>query len=234
MLIVCKDLDKVLKFKDTLGKEFAIHDLGEVKDFLGCQVVRDRERRVIQMSSGPKIDALVEKFGLSGETRSVETPMSKSFLPTAQSGSMLEGGGAGTPLEPGNRYCELIGSLLYLANTTRPDISQAVGVLSRYRGTPTSAHMQEGLRLVRYLKGTRDYTLQLGGNYVPIEGFVDADYAGDLDTRASTTGFVFKVYGGAVVWGSKKQTATATSTVESEFRAASHAVKEAQWLRGLM
>jgi transposase InsO family protein len=234
MLIVCKDLEKVLAFKDTLGKEFTIHDLGEVKDFLGCQVVRDRNRRVIQMSSGPKIDALVEKFGLSGETRSVESPMSKSFLPTAKSGDVLEGGGAGTPLEPGNRYCELIGSLLYLANTTRPDISQAVGVLSRYRGTPTSAHMQEGLRLVRYLKGTRDHALQLGGSHVVIEGFVDADYAGDLDTRASTTGFVYKVYGGAVVWGSKKQTATATSTVEAEFRAASHAVKEAQWLRGLL
>lgn len=234
MLIVCKELERVLTFKETLGKEFDIHDLGEVKDFLGCQVIRDREKRVIQMSSGPKIDALVEKFGLSGETRPVESPMSKSFLPTAQSGDLRSGGGAGIPLEPGNRYCELIGSLLYLANTTRPDISQAVGVLSRYRGTPTSAHMQEGLRLVRYLKGTRDYALQLGGNHVTIEGFVDADYAGDLDTRASTTGFVFRVYGGAVVWGSKKQTATATSTVEAEFRAASHAVKEALWLRGLL
>ncbi len=234
MLIVCKQLERVLAFKETLGKEFDLHDLGEVKDFLGCQVVRDREKRVIRMSSGPKIDALVEKFGLDGETRSVESPMSKSFLPTAQSGDPHSGGGAGVPLEPGNRYCELIGSLLYLANTTRPDISQAVGVLSRYRGTPTSAHMQEGLRLVRYLKGTRDYALQLGGSHIPIEGFVDADYAGDLDTRASTTGFVFKVYGGAVVWGSKKQAATATSTVEAEFRAASHAVKEALWLRGLL
>ena len=63
----------------------------------------------------------------------------ESFLPTVQSGSINEGGGAGTPLEPGNRYCELVGSLLYLANTTRPDIAQAVGVLSRYRRTPTSA-----------------------------------------------------------------------------------------------
>jgi hypothetical protein len=123
---------------------------------------------------------------------------------------------------------------LYLANTTRPDISQAVGVLSRYRGIPTTAHMQEALRVVRYLKGTRDLALQLGGSSIALEGFVDADYAGDLDMRASTTGFVFRVYGGAVVWGSKKQGATANSTVEAEFRAASHAVKEATWIRGLL
>ena len=234
MLIMCKNLERVLAFKETIAHEFAIHDLGEVSDFLGCRIVRDRERRVMYMSSVGKIDALVEKFGLSGDTRPVETPMSKSFLPTAQASVSEEGVGSGLPLEPGHRYCELIGSLLYLANTTRPDIAQAVGVLSRYRGTPTTAHMNEALRLLRYLKGTREYALQLGGSKVPLEGFVDADYAGDLDTRASTTGFVFRVYGGSVAWGSKKQSATANSTVEAEFRAASHAVKEAIWLRGLL
>ena len=98
----------------------------------------------------------------------------------------------------------------------------------------TTAHWQEALRVVRYLKGTRDYALKLGGSDIPLEGFVDADFAGDVDMRASTSGFVFKVYGGAVVWSSKKQQATATSTVEAEFRAASQAVKEAIWLRGLL
>jgi hypothetical protein len=53
--------------------------------------------------------------------------------------------------------------------------------------------MQEGLRVIRYLKGTRDFALQLGGSDVPIIGYVDADYVGDLDMRASTTGFVFQV-----------------------------------------
>ena len=94
--------------------------------------------------------------------------------------------------------------------------------------------MQEALRVVRYLKETRHYALQLGGSTIPLEGYVDADYAGDIDMRASTTGFLYKVYGGAVVWGSKKQSATANSTVEAEFRAASHAIKEALWLRGLL
>jgi transposase InsO family protein len=234
MLLICKELSRVLAFKEAIASEFAIHDLGEVKDFLGCQVVRDRPNRRLFMSSTMKIDALVESFDLDGETRKVETPMSKSFVPTAQSVQQNVEEGVGIALEPGHRYCELIGSLLYLANTTRPDIAQAVGVLSRYRGTPTTAHMQEGLRVVRYLKGTRDFALQLGGSDIPIAGFVDADYAGDLDMRASTTGFVFQVYGGSVVWGSKKQTGTATSTVEAEFRAASHAVKEATWLRGFL
>lgn len=234
MLLICKELDRVKAFKEAIKGEFAIHDLGEVNDFLGCQIVRDRGQKKLYMSSALKIDALVESFGMDGETRKIETPMSKSFVPTGQSVQHNIEEGAGVALEPGHRYCELIGSLLYLANTTRPDIAQAVGVLSRYRGTPTTAHMQEGLRVVRYLKGTRDYALQLGGDDAPLVGYVDADYAGDLDIRASTTGFVFQVYGGSVVWGSKKQDATANSTVEAEFRAASHAVKEAIWLRGLL
>jgi hypothetical protein len=67
-----------------------------------------------------------------------------------------------------------------------------------------------------------------------LEGFVDADYAGDLDHRHSTTGFVLSVFGSTVVWGSKIQSSVATSTVEAEFMAASHAVKEANWLRGFL
>lgn len=130
-----EELGRVLALKQGLSKEFAIHDLREVKDVLGCQVVRDQEEKTNQMSSRPKIDALAEKFGLSGDTRPVEAPTSKSFFPTAQIAESLEGHGAGTPLEPGQRYCELIGSLLYLPNTTRPDSVQAVGVLSKYRAT---------------------------------------------------------------------------------------------------
>jgi len=234
MLIMSKSLENVTAFKKAISDEFSIHDLGEVKDFLGCQIVRDREARVIYMSSGLKIDALVEKFGLDGETRAVETPMQKGFVPTREPYDPETKEGSGVLLEPGNRYGELVGSLLYLANTTRPDIAQAVGVLARYKEVATTAHWQEALRVIRYLKGTRDYALKLGGSDIPLEGFVDADFAGDVDMRASTSGFVFKVYGGAVVWSSKKQQATATSTVEAEFRAASQAVKEAIWLRGLL
>jgi hypothetical protein len=64
MLLICKELSRVLAFKEAIASEFAIHDLGEVKDFLGCQVVRDRPNRRLFMSSTMKIDALVESFDL--------------------------------------------------------------------------------------------------------------------------------------------------------------------------
>jgi hypothetical protein len=82
------------------------------------------------------------------------------------------------------------------------------------------------------------YGIVLGESNEPLVGFVDADGSGDLDARKSTSGFkgkfVFQVSGGPVVWGSKKQGCVATSTVQAEFVAASAAIKEATWLRGLL
>jgi len=236
LLIVAMGAEEIVQVKRELLASFKIHDLGEVKDFLGCQIQRDRENLCLSLSCVPKIDALCEKFGVSVESRSVDTPMSKDFvvsaLPQVTVGDTSFG--SGTLLPPGHRYCELVGSLLYIANTTRPDIAQAVGVLSRYRNAPTTAHMNEGLRVLRYLRSTREYVLVLGGKGPVLEGYVDADYAGDIDSRRSTSGFVLSVFGSAVVWGSKKQHSVATSTVEAEFMATSLAIKELNWLRGFL
>jgi hypothetical protein len=100
--------------------------------------------------------------------------------------------------------------------------------------TPTTSHWNEAIRVLKYLRDTRDLALTLGGTGPELEGYVDADYAGDLDHRYSTTGYVLSVYGSAVVWGSKKQSSVATSTVQAEFMAAGHIVKEANWLKGFL
>jgi hypothetical protein len=163
--------------------------------------------------------------------------MQKDFCPTLLplSGERKDALGAGVALEPGNRYCELIGSLLYIANTTRPDIAQAVGVLSRYRSAPTTSHWNAAIRVLHYLRETKEKVLVLGREpHVSLEGYVDADFAGDLDSRFSTSGYVFYVFGGAVPWSSKKQKSVATSTVEAEFMAASATVKEAAWLKSFL
>eukprot|EP00253_Pinus_taeda_P024640 PITA_24640 len=93
-------------------------------------------------------------------------------------------------------------------------------------------------RVFRYLRGTSDYGLCYQGRpgldrVLDIRGFVDADWAGDLDQRRSTSGYVFNLFGGAVSWMSKKQSVVALSTTEAEYMAATHASKEAVWLQRL-
>ncbi len=82
LLIICKDLNRVEWFKQLLRAKFNIHDLGEVKDFMGCQVRRNRENKQLSISCIPKIDALLEKFSVSEGGRVVDTPMQKDFCPT--------------------------------------------------------------------------------------------------------------------------------------------------------
>ena len=121
---------------------------------------------------------------------------------------------------------------------TRPDIAHVVGVLSRFMSKPGKEHWTVVKRVFRYLRGTSDYGLCYQGRpgldrVLDIHGFVDADWAGDLDQRRSTSGYVFNLFGGAVSWMSKKQSVVALSTTEAEYMAATHASKEAVWLQRL-
>jgi transposase InsO family protein len=240
MAIVGKTVEDVDRFKEQLKQLFEIHDLGEIKDFLGASIIRDRDNRVLYMRNTAKIDEYVESFNLGGETKPVKSPMTPSFVISQEPLTVVPGTqlkselkyGSGVLLEAGHRYGELVGCLLYIANHTRPDISTATGILSQYRAAPTTAHWQEGLRILRYLKDTRLYALRLGGGGPVMEAYTDADYAGCLDTRHSRSGFLVKVLGGVVSWASKKQKTVSTSTVEAEFQAACLAIKEVIWLKG--
>ncbi len=138
------------------------------------------------------------------------------------------------PVDPDNPYAQVVGSLLYLSVTTRPDIAQAVGVLSKFMSNPMSAHWQAAKGVLRYLTGTLDYGITFAGGDTTVIGYCDADFAGDLDTRRSTTGYVFIMNGGAISWQSKRQPTVAASTTEAEYMAAAQATKEALWLRKLL
>ncbi|MFN7610158.1 MAG: Ty1/Copia family ribonuclease HI, partial [bacterium] len=132
-------------------------------------------------------------------------------------------------------YMELVGSLLYLASCTRPDISQAVGALSRYMAHPTEHHWSTAKGVLRYLAGTPELGIVFNASGAASHhGYCDADYAGDIDTRRSTTGYMFLLAGGAISWSSKLQPTVAVSTAEAEYMAAAHAVKEALWLRKVL
>jgi len=123
---------------------------------------------------------------------------------------------------------------MHLAVTTRPDIAFAVGALARHLAKPNSAHWAAVKGVLRYLAGSADVGITFLGSKQPLAAYCDADYAADKDTRRSTTGYVFVLYGGAVSWQSKRQPTVAASTTEAEYQAAAAAVREALWLRKLL
>ncbi|XP_055916453.1 uncharacterized protein LOC129949190 [Eupeodes corollae] len=132
-------------------------------------------------------------------------------------------------------YQELIGSLLFAAQISRPDICFAVNFLSKFiNNNPGRLHWLAAKRILRYLKGTLNLKLSYNRNgNSEVVGFCDADYANDLDERKSVSGYVFLAQGGAISWGSRKQATVALSTAEAEYISMGVAVQEAMWLKGI-
>lgn len=140
----------------------------------------------------------------------------------------------GTPMAIDQRhYTSVVGSILYLSNATRPDVSYTAGALCRFMQDPQEEHWKAALWLLGYLRATHQEGLRFGtGN--GLLAFTDAAYADDVDTRRSTSGFVFTLHGGAISWSSKLQRPVALSTCEAEYMASAHTAKEALWLRKLL
>jgi hypothetical protein len=134
-------------------------------------------------------------------------------------------------------YLAAVGALMYLATSTRPDIAYTVGCLARFNSNPGIIHWHAVKHLLRYLKGTADYSI----TYAPdpssselFSTFSDADHGGCKDTGRSTGGYQVKIGSGAVSWCSKLQNIVALSTTEAEYIAAVSAGKEIRWMRNLL
>jgi len=133
------------------------------------------------------------------------------------------------PLEDSEPFREAIGSLLYLATISHPDISFAVNYLSRFCNRPMVSHWKMIKRVFQYLKGTMNFGISFNGDKELI-AYTDSDYGGDSATRHSTSG-VLVVRGGPIVWYAQKQRLVATSTAEAEYRAAVSSIDDICWIR---
>lgn len=131
-------------------------------------------------------------------------------------------------------FRQLVGSLFYLT-ITRPDIAYSVGVISQFMDKPCEGHLTAAKRILQYVKGIVSFGLMYKQNTLfSLCGFVDADWAGDINDRCSTTGYCFNTGSAAVSWCSKKQATIALSSCEAEYVTATMATQECLWLKRLI
>jgi hypothetical protein len=232
MLIAAKSIVEVNKLKVLLSREFDMKDLGAVKKILGMEIRRDRDAKRLWLSQAGYVKKVLERFSMEN-VNPVSTPLANHFrLSTSQCPKTVE------EIEDMSKvpYASAVGCLMYAMVCTRPDLAHAVSVVSKYMANPGKQHWDAVKWIFRYLKGTTDYgiTFVRQKSDLSVVGYVDADYAGDLDDRRSTTGYVFTFTGGPICWKSMIQSTVAMSTTEAEYMAAAKAAKEALWLTGLV
>ncbi|KAH7472327.1 Retrovirus-related Pol polyprotein from transposon TNT 1-94 [Phytophthora ramorum] len=226
LMIFSRTKAEIGEIKKALKREFSIKELGELKYCLGIEIHRNRDDKTIVMNQRAYIQRLAEKFGVE-KCKAVHTP--------ADSNSKLVKPSEDEDFVPRYPYRELVGALMYLATCTRPDIAQAVGEVAKFCERYNKSHWVAAKRILKYLKTTQDLGLVFnGGTKGELIGYADANWAGDLDTRRSTTGYVFFLNGSAISWKSKRQPTVATSSTEAEYMALYNATQEAVWLRQLL
>jgi hypothetical protein len=118
--------------------------------------------------------------------------------------------------------------------SSRPDISFAVNQVSQFCENPQRCHWTAVKRIMAYLKRTPEHGIRFGPKLNPLLGFTDADFAGDTETRRSTSGYVFLLNEGPVAWNSRRQKCVTLSTTEAEYVAACEATRECIWLKRLL
>jgi hypothetical protein len=220
------DANWLRELEKQVDKRYGTSGGGELSWMLGMAITRDRASQTIVLSQSAYIEKLVEKFGLTDATP-VSTPFVHGIHLTKDM----------SPKEAHKKeemakvpYCALVGSLMYLRVCTRPDISYHVGVLSKFLDNPGREHWDAAKRVLKFLKGTKDWKLKVGG-YGELRAYSDADWGGDKDTRKLTGGYVFCIGKVAVSWTSKLQPTVSLSSLKAEYMALTQATKEAIWLR---
>lgn len=197
-------------------------DLGGLKYFLGIEVARSISG--IYLSQQKYVLDLLTETGMLG-CKPVSTPIVQNHhlgiypnqVPTNK-----------------ERYQRLVGKLIYLS-LTRPDIAYAVSVVSQFMHSPSEDHMEAVMRILSYLKSAPGKGLLFKKHgHLKVEGYTDADWAGNITDRRSTSGYFTFVGGNLVTWRSKKQNVVSRSAAEAEYRGMAQGICELLWLRLLL
>ena len=223
ILLIGNDIGLLSDVKKWLVEKFQIKDLGLASYVLGIQIIRDRKNRLLALSQASYIDKVLARFSMQNSK--------KGQLPTRHGIVLSKEQCPTTPQEEEDMrrvpYASAVGSLIYSILCTRPDICYAIGIVSRYQSNPGLDHWIAVKHILKYLRRTRNYMLIYSGTDLNPIGYTDSDFMSNKDSRKSTSGSVFTLGGGAVVWRSVKQSSIADSTMEAEYIATCEAAKEA-------
>lgn len=227
IILLGSNQDLIDTFKAQIKLKFKVKDHGKLRYFLGIEF--EFNETGVKISQSGYCKTVIDRFGMSASNPQ-KIPTFKNVFDELRSHQYDE------PFDDPTKFRELVGSLLYLQQVTRPDISFVTNVLGQQMAKPTQFHWQLGLKVIRYLKGTINYSL----NYKKVPqmeliGMVDSDFANGLD-RKSMTGYVFTLasQSSPISWGSKKQNLVATSVCNAEYVALSAAVCEGIYLQSLL
>ncbi|KAK8690580.1 hypothetical protein V6N13_074112 [Hibiscus sabdariffa] len=202
ILIIGNDIPTLQSIKTWLSSCFSMKDLGEATYILGVKIYRDRSRRLLGLSQSTYIDKVLKQFSMEESKR--------GFLPMRHGISLSKEMCPSTPQERERMsqipYASAIGSIMYAMICTRPDLSYALSMTSRYQANPGEGHWTAVKNILKYLRRTNDVFLV---------------YGGEEELRIK----------GAVSWKSSKQETIADSTTEAEYIAASEVAKEAVWIK---
>jgi hypothetical protein len=237
IIVLSDDESHTAEVINKFNTQYAMQDLGDLQHYLGLTIEK-RDDGTIKLHQTAYAKDVVSRFShlLSDRKRRNRTD---------------------TPLPPGIKlskeaqvpetskqkayaqefpYQSVIGALMYLAVHTRPDLAYTVNLLSRFNSRPTYAACQAALHTLVYLEETIDQGIIFPNSIDsdPLEVYSDADWAGDLDTSRSTTGYIVFLWGAPIAWQSRLQPTVATSTMEAEYMAAYAAIQEIVWIRGVM
>jgi len=213
-----------------MARTFDMKDLGATRHILGMEIFRDRSNGKLWLSQQKYVEKILLRFGMNN-VKPVSVPLASHFK---LSSSLCPNTHEEKEYMSQIPYANVVGCLMYAMVCTRPDISHAVGVVSRYMANPGKEHWSAVKWVLRYLRGTSSYCITYNKSSEFVCGYVDSDFVGDLDKRRSTSGYVFTLAGGAISWMPKLQNIVTLSTTKAEYIASSHACKEAIWMKGLL
>ena len=172
LILLAKTSEEMQQLKDDLSHQFKMKDLGKLHYCLGISMNLDESTKTIRLNQSCYLLKILEKYGLT-EAKTVSTPADPNV-------KLLRDDGWSKKVNS-VRYQSMVGSLLHAARATRPDIAQAVSVVSKFNAEPTEAHLTAVKRIFRYLKGTVNLALQYQAKGGELIGYSDSDWANNVD-----------------------------------------------------